>query len=133
MLPIVMCVFRFVRLLGSGHQAVAVENLAFAAAVDRLQDEAQTAGGDAIGSAVPGRPVPGLERLASRAGLRSTGHCGRLATGTSSEIWGRLSRPNGPRQGRPAVASEVRRLIRQPTFSDLEDVSPESLGADRIG
>ena len=28
MLPIIMCVFRLVRLLGSGHQAVAVENLA---------------------------------------------------------------------------------------------------------
>jgi hypothetical protein len=28
MLAIIMCVFRLVRLLGSGHQAVAVENLA---------------------------------------------------------------------------------------------------------
>jgi hypothetical protein len=28
MLAIILCVFRFVRLLGSGHQAVAVENLA---------------------------------------------------------------------------------------------------------
>jgi len=28
MLAIILCVFRFVRLLGSGHQAIAVENLA---------------------------------------------------------------------------------------------------------
>jgi len=28
MLAIILCLFRFVRLLGSGHQAVAVENLA---------------------------------------------------------------------------------------------------------
>jgi hypothetical protein len=28
MLAIILCVFRFVRLLGSGHQAVAIENLA---------------------------------------------------------------------------------------------------------
>ena|SRR5256885_401201 len=28
MLAIILCMFRFVRLLGSGHQAVAVENLA---------------------------------------------------------------------------------------------------------
>jgi hypothetical protein len=28
-------------------------------------------------------------------------------------FWARLSRPKGPRRGRPAVASEIRRLIRQ--------------------
>src|ERR1700730_8876610 len=136
-----------------------------AAAVDRLEEEAQTAGGDAIGSAVLGRPVPGLERLASRAGLRSTGHCGPLATETFSQILGPTFETEWPssrkagcchrgpqthpadrvRQSPLASAENSWRtedaghhniganrltnstICSAPIFSDLEDVSSESL------
>jgi hypothetical protein len=62
--------------------------LGVAAAASRLQKEAETPYADAIGSAVLGRSVPGLDRLASRAGLRSARHGSPLATGTGSQILG---------------------------------------------
>ncbi len=71
MLAIILYVFRFVRLLGSGHQAVAVENLALRLTAGRIQEEAQTARSNAMGSTVLGESVPGLEPLAAGADFRS--------------------------------------------------------------
>src|SRR5579864_8874823 len=55
-----------------------------AAAASRLQEEAQTANADAIGSAVLGRSVAGLELFASSADFRSARYRGALATRTVS-------------------------------------------------
>jgi putative transposase len=111
MLAIILCVFRFVRLLGSGHQAVAIENLAL-----RLQ----------LAAYKRKRPVlTQLDRL-FWIGLSQVWSGWRRALlfvqpdtvvrwqrERFRRFWARLSRPNGPRRGRPAVASDVRRLIRQ--------------------
>src|SRR5579864_3995435 len=59
-----------------------------AATADCIQEEAQTACANTMGSAVLGRPVPGLEPLASRACFLSARHSGALATGTISQIPG---------------------------------------------
>jgi len=120
MLAIIMCVFRFVRLLGSGHQAVAVENLAL-----RLQLTAYKRRHK--------RPVvTQLDRL-FWVGLSQVWSGWRRALvfvqpdtvvrwqrKRFRRFWARLSRPNGPRRGRPAVAIEVRRLIRQNSASYLK-------------
>ena len=113
MLPIILCVFRLVRLLGSGHQGVAVENLAL-----RLQLVAY--------KRKRRRPVlTQLDRLfwvgLSRVwgGWRDAlvfvqpDTVVRWQRERFRRFWARLSRPKGPRRGRPAVASEIRRLIRQ--------------------
>ena len=113
MLAIILSLFRFVRLLGSGHQAVAVENLAM-----RLQL--------AVYKRKRKRPM-----LTQWDRLFWVGLC-RVWGGWRDALvfvqpdtvvrwqrerfrrfWAQLSRPKGPRRGRPAVASEIRRLIRQ--------------------
>lgn len=83
-----------------------------ATAAGRIQEEAQTACSNAMGSTVLGQSVPGLEPLAAGADFRSARYGGPLATGTSRRFWARLSRHKGPRRGRPAVAPEVRKLVR---------------------
>ena len=110
---IILHLFRFIRLLGSGHQAVAVENLAL-----RLQLAAY--------KTKRKRPVltewdrlfwVGLSQVWS--GWRhalifvqpDTWSVGRRKR--FRRFWARLSRPNGSRRGRPTVGSEIRRLIRQ--------------------
>jgi hypothetical protein len=65
MLAIILYLFRFVRLLGSGHQAVAVENLALRLQAGRIQEEAETACAAAMGSAVLGWSLPRLAWLAA--------------------------------------------------------------------
>ena len=84
-----------------------------AAAAGRIQEEAQTACADTMGSIVSGRSVVGLERLASRADFCSARHGGPLATGAIPQILGPTLQTEWPCQGRPAVARGVRRLIRQ--------------------
>src|SRR5215470_2742725 len=87
MVAIILCLFRFIRLLGSGHQGVAVENLAL-----RLQLAAfrrkRKRDAHAIGSAVLGSIVPGLERLARRARIRSAGHSSPVAARAIPKILG---------------------------------------------
>jgi hypothetical protein len=78
MLGIVVCLFRFVRLLGSGHQSIAIENLALRLQVAAYKRKRR-------------RPVltqwdrlfwvgPGLEWLAPSPDFRSAGYGGALAT-----------------------------------------------------
>lgn len=113
MLAIILCMFRFVRLLGSGHQAVAVENLAL-----RLQ----------LAAYKRRRKRPMLTQLDRLfwVGLSQVWSDWRQALifvqpdtvvrwqrERFRRFWARLSRPKGPRRGRPAVANEIRRLIRQ--------------------
>src|SRR5579864_1843743 len=142
-----------------------------AAAASRLQEETQTAYADSIGSAVLGRSVAGVERLAPRAGLRSAGYGSALATRTLSQILGpalKTERSSPRKTGRcernpqtdpadghrqsPVASSEnswraqdaghhhigANRLTdpadcSTATFSDVEDVSPQSPWTDRIG
>ncbi len=113
MLAIILCMFRFVRLLGSGHQAVAVENLAL-----RLQLAAY--------KRKRKRPMLTLLDRLFWVGLSQVWSDWRHALvfvqpdtvvrwqrERFRRFWARLSRPKGPRRGRPAVASEIRRLVRQ--------------------
>jgi hypothetical protein len=62
MLAIILCLFRFVRLLGSGHQAVAVKNLALRLRLAVDKRKRQTACVNAMGSALftSRRSVPNL-------------------------------------------------------------------------
>jgi len=113
MLATILCMFRIVRLLGSRHQAVAVENLAL-----RLQLAAY--------KRKHKRPVlTQLDRL-FWVGLSQVWSdwrhvlvfvqpdtVVRWQRERFRRFWARLSRPKGPRRGRPAVASEICRLIRQ--------------------
>ncbi len=109
MLAIILYLLRFVRLLGSGHQAVAVENLAL-----RLQLAAY--------KRKRRRPVltqfwVGLSQVWSdwRHALIfvQPDTVVRWQRERFRRFWARLSRPKDPRRGRPAVASEIRSLIRQ--------------------
>jgi hypothetical protein len=88
MLAIILGLFRFVRLLGSGHQAVAVENLALrrqlAAYKRKLKRPVVTQWDRLFWVGLSA----GLEPLAARARFRSARHSGALATGTVSQILG---------------------------------------------
>src|ERR1700757_4529204 len=113
MLAIILYLFRFVRLLGSGHQGVAVENLAL-----RLQ----------LAAYKRKRKQPMLTQLDRLfwVGLSQVWSDWRHALvfvqpdkvvrwqrERFRRFWAPLSRPKGPRRGTPAVASEIRRLIPQ--------------------
>src|ERR1700680_1918082 len=113
MLAIILCLFRFFRLLGSGHQAVAVENLAL-----RLQ----------LAAFKRKRKRPGLTQLDRLfwvglsqfwSGWQDSLVCVRSDTVVRWQrdrfrrFWARLSQPKRGRRGRPAVAAEMRRLILQ--------------------
>src|SRR3984893_13280815 len=113
MLAIIMCVFRFVRLLGSGHQAVAVENLALRlqlAAYKRKRNRPMLTQLDRLFWV-------GLSRVWG--GWRDAlvfvqpDTVVRWQRERFRRFWARLSRPKRDRRGRPAVASEIRRLIQQ--------------------
>jgi hypothetical protein len=82
MLAIILYLFRFVRLLGSGHQAVAVENLALRLQLAAYKRKRRRAYTGAMGSVVLGRPVPGLEWLAPRPDFCSARYGCALATRT---------------------------------------------------
>jgi putative transposase len=112
MLAIILCLFRLVRLLGSGHQAVAIENLALRRQLASYKKKSR-------------RPVltqwdrlfwVGLSRVWS--GWRDAlvyvqpDTVVRWQRERFRRFWAGLSRSKGGRRGRPAVASEIRRLIR---------------------
>src|SRR5437899_3432249 len=112
MLAIILDLFRFVQLLGSGHQAVAVENLAL-----RLQPAAY--------KRKRRRPVltqwdrlfwVGLSRVwgSWRDALVfvQPNTVVRWQRERFRGFWAGLSRPKRGRRGRAPVASEIRRLIR---------------------
>ena len=73
MVAIILCLFRFIRLLGSGHQGVAVENLAL-----RLQ----------LAAFRRKRKRPILTQLARRARIRSAGHSSPVAARAIPKILG---------------------------------------------
>jgi hypothetical protein len=85
---IILCVFRFVRLLGTGYQAIAVENLALRRQLAAIQEKTEKACADAMGPAVLGRFVAALERLAGRAGFCSAGSGRPLAAGAVPQVLG---------------------------------------------
>ena len=113
MLLIILWMFRFVRLLGSGHQAVAVENLAL-----RLQ----------LAAYKRKRKRPTLTQLDRLFWVGLSRVWGgwrdalvfvqpdtvvRWQRERFRRFWARLSRPKSPRRGRPAVVNEIRRLIQK--------------------
>src|SRR5580700_7125937 len=113
MLAIILCLFRLVRLLGSGHQAVAVENLALRRQLAAYKKKSR-------------RPMltqwdrlfwVGLSRVWS--GWRDAlvfvqpDTVVRWQRERFRRFWAVLSRSNQDRRGRPAVAREIRHLILQ--------------------
>jgi hypothetical protein len=113
MLAIILCLFRIFRLLGSGHQAVAVENLALRLQLAAFKRKRK-------------RPVlTQLDRL-FWVGLSQfwNGWRGSLVFVRPDTVvrwqrdrfrrfWARLSQLKPGRRGRPAVAAETRRLVLQ--------------------
>lgn len=106
-----LSLFRFVRLLMSGHQAIAIENAALRLQLAAFQRKRK-------------RPVlTTFDRMFWSALRRFwSGWRGPLAYVQADTVvrwqqerfrrfWARLSRPRGRRRGRPATASEIRRLI----------------------
>ena len=108
---IILCVFRFVRLLFSRHQAVAVENVALRlqlAAFKRKRKRPVLTQWDRLFWA-------GISRLWS--GWRDAllfvhpETVVRWHRERFRKFWARLSQTKRGRQGRPAIAAEIRRLI----------------------
>jgi transposase InsO family protein len=118
MAAIFLCLFRFLRLLGSGHQAIALENLALRRQLAAFRRK-------------PKRP-----RLTERDRLFWIG-LARVWAGWKSALvvvqpetvlrwqrdrfrryWAALSKSNDRPRGRPALALEVRRLILQMAASN---------------
>jgi putative transposase len=96
MLAIILYVFRFVRRLGSGHQSVAVENLALRLQLAAFQRRRK-------------RPVlTQLDRLIWAA-------LSQVWSGWQRErfrrFWARLSQPKAGHRGRPGIAAEIRQLV----------------------
>ena len=113
MLAIILCLFRFVRLLGSGHQAVAVENLALRLQLAAFKKKRK-------------RPVLTQWDRLFWVGLSQVWSSWRDALvfvqpdtvvrwqrERFRRFWARLSRPNRDRRGRPGIAAEIRQLILQ--------------------
>jgi len=108
---IILVVFRFVRLLFSGHQAVAVENVALRlqlAAFKRKRKRPVLTQWDRLFWA-------GISRLWSswRDALVfvQPETVIRWQRERFRKFWARLSQPMRGRQGRPAIAAEIRQLI----------------------
>jgi hypothetical protein len=70
-------------------------------------------GANTMGSTFLGRSVAGLVRLASHADFCSARHGGPLATGAIPQILGPTLKTQMSLLRKTAVASEIRRLIRQ--------------------
>jgi putative transposase len=113
MLAMILCLFRFVRLLGGGHQAIAVENLALRRQLAAYRRK---------------RKRPLLTRLDRLfwIGLSQVWQdwrdvlifvqpdtVVRWQRDRFRRFWGGLSRPKSGHRGRPGIGNEIRRLILQ--------------------
>jgi hypothetical protein len=111
MVLIILGLFRFFRLLGSGHQAIAVENLALRLQLAAFQRKRK-------------RPIlTQMDRLFWAAlsqvwsGWRSAlvfvqpDTVVRWQRERFRRFWARLSQPKFGHRGRPAIAAEIRRLV----------------------
>src|ERR1700737_658676 len=118
MLAIILPLFRFARLLASGHQAIAVENLALRlqlATYKRKRKRPVLTQWDRLFwvglSQVWGGWRHALIFVQPDTVVRWQRECFR-------RFWAHLSRPKGSRPGRPAVAAEIRRLVQQMTIAN---------------
>ena len=127
MLAIILCLFRFVRLLGSGHQAVAVENLALRLQLAAFKKKRK-------------RPVLTPWDRLFWVGLSQVWSSWRTALvfvqldtivrwqrERFRRFRARLSRSDRYRRGRPGIASEIRRLILQMASANPLWRAPESM------
>ena len=88
MVAIILCLFRFIRLLGSGHQGVAVENLALRLQLAAFRRKRKRPILTQLDRLFLGSIVPGLERLARHARIRSAGHSSPVAARAIPKILG---------------------------------------------
>ena len=113
MVAIILCLFRFIRFLGSGHQGVAVENLALRLQLAAFRRKRK-------------RPIlTQLDRLFWAALSQVwSGWRGALVFVQPDTVvrwqrerfrrfWARLSQPQRGRKGRPTIATEIRQLVLQ--------------------
>ena len=113
MVAIILCLFRFIRLLGSGRQGVAVENLALRLQLAAFRRKRK-------------RPIlTQLDRLfwAALSQVWSGWRGALLFVQPDTVVrwqrerfrrfWARLSQPKRGRKGRPTIATEVRQLVLQ--------------------
>jgi hypothetical protein len=143
MLAVILCLFRFVRLLGSGHQTVVVENLALRRQLAAYKRKRR-------------RPVLTQWDRLFWVGLSRVWGCWRDALvfvqpdtvvrwqrERFHRFWARLSQPKAGRRGRPAVASGIRKLIQQMAIAnplwraprihgEFEDAGHHNIGTNRI-
>src|SRR5215471_509171 len=93
--------FRFFRLLVSGHQAVALENAALRLQTRGFPTKTQAASSNHLGSSVLDHPASLVVRLARSAALCSGGHGHPLAARTVSQVLGPVVQLSSP-ASRPA-------------------------------
>ena len=79
MLAIILCLFRFFRLLGSGHRAVAVENLALRLQLAAFKRKRKRPVPTQLDRLFLGRALPVLEWLAGLASFRSARYSSPMA------------------------------------------------------
>ena len=113
MATLFLTMFRFLRLLMSGHQAVAIENAALRlqlAAFQRKRKRAVLTAFDRL-FWITLRSLWSEWRRPLFYVQADTGV--RWQRERFRRFWARLSRPDGRRRGRPSTASELRRLIQR--------------------
>jgi putative transposase len=113
MLTILLCLFRFIRLLGSGHEAVAVENLALRrqlAVYKRKRKRPQVTQWDRVFWVALARIWDGWRGALV---IVQPATVVRWQRERFRRFWAGLSRRKGGNRGRPAVSMEIRRLVKQ--------------------
>jgi len=113
MLTILLCLFRFFRLLGSGHQAVAVENLALRrqlAVYKRKRRRLGLTQWDRLFWVALARLWAGWRDALI---IVEPATVVRWQRERFRRFWAGLSGRRGGNRGRPAVSIEIRRLIKQ--------------------
>ena len=106
-----LLMFRFVRSLLSGHQAVALEDAGLPNTNLRFSAKAAAADNPGPGVFLDYSPEP-IGRLAPAVVLRSARHRCAMTAQTLPEVWAWLSKPQRRVQG-PLHPAELRRLIAQ--------------------
>ena len=115
---LLLSIFRFIRLLLSGHQAIAIENAALRlqlAAFQRNRKQPVLTTFDRVFWITLRRLWSGWRRPLLYVQADTVAHWQRERF---RRFWARRSKPHGRRRGRPATAVEIRRLIEQMVVAD---------------
>jgi putative transposase len=111
MTVLVLLLFRFIRLLGSGHEALAVENAALRLQLLTYQRKRIRPKLTTFRSSLLVHAVQTLAPLENCPACGATRHSCKVARERFRKFWARLSKHKVTVRGRPTVAPEIRRLI----------------------